>query len=129
MAGRLVVTTLNNDTGVLATQNGMTGIAKAWVNFDGVPSTPTIASSFNVSSVVKNSTGDYTINFTTAMPNANYVINANAALDGQGFTGQQNAQPKADATPTTTSCVVLGSNTISAAPQNPTRFYVVILSS
>ena len=35
MAGRVVVSTLNDDTGVLATQNGMTGIAKAWANWNG----------------------------------------------------------------------------------------------
>ena len=72
MAGKVVVSTLNNDTGVLATQNGMTGIAKAWVNFDGT-GTPAIRDSFNVSSITDNGTGDYTVNFTTAMPNANYV--------------------------------------------------------
>ena len=70
MAGRIVTSTLNNDTGVLATQNGMTGICKAWINYDG--STQTLNGSFNVSSITYNGTGDYTINFTTAMPNANY---------------------------------------------------------
>jgi hypothetical protein len=75
MAGALTISTLNNDTGVLATQNGMTGIAKAWVNFDGAG---TINAAFNVSSVTKNATGNYTVNFTTAMPNANYSIAANA---------------------------------------------------
>jgi hypothetical protein len=72
MAGRVVVSTLNNDTGVLATQNGMTGIAKAWVNFNGT-GTVAIRDSFNVSSITDNGTGDYTINFTTAMPNVNYT--------------------------------------------------------
>ena len=71
MAGKIVVSTLNNDTGVLATQNGMTGIAKAWVNFNGT-GTVAIRDSFNVSSITDNGTGDYTVNFTTAMPNANY---------------------------------------------------------
>jgi hypothetical protein len=73
MAGRLVVTTLNDDTGVLATQNGMTGIAKAWVNFNG-QGTVAIRNSFNVSSITDNGTGDYTFNLTNAMPNANYVV-------------------------------------------------------
>ena len=35
MAGTLTISTLNDSSGVLATQNGMTGIAKAWVNFAG----------------------------------------------------------------------------------------------
>jgi hypothetical protein len=72
MAGRVVVSTLNNDTGVLATQNGMTGIAKAWVYFTGT--TGTINGSFNVSSVTRSGTGTYSLSFTTAMPNANYAI-------------------------------------------------------
>ena len=69
------VTTLNSSSGVLATQNGMTGIAKAWVNFNGT-GTVAIRSSFNVSSITDNGTGDYTVNFTTAMPNANYSVTA-----------------------------------------------------
>jgi hypothetical protein len=85
MAGRLVTSTLNDDTGVLATQNGMTGIAKAWVNFNGT-GTVAITSSFNVSSITDNGTGDYTVNFTTAMPNAYYSINGCA----RGQTGIPN---------------------------------------
>jgi len=72
------VGTLNAPSGVLATQNGMTGIAKAWVNFNGVGST-TINSSFNVSSVTYNGTGNYTVNFTTAMPISTYVANLQAS--------------------------------------------------
>ena len=74
MAGRLVVSTLNNDTGVLATQNGMTGIAKAWVYFTSPSSTVTVVGSFNVSSVTWVSTGNWNINFTTSMANANYAL-------------------------------------------------------
>ena len=47
-------------------------ICKAWVNFDGTTSPGTIRSSYNVSSITKNGTGDYTVNFTTAMADANY---------------------------------------------------------
>jgi len=72
MAGRLTLSTLNNDTGPLATQNGMTGIAKAWVNFNG--SGGSIRGSFNVSSITVNGTGDYTLNFTTTMPNVNSSV-------------------------------------------------------
>jgi len=48
--------------------------ARAWVNFDGTTSPPTVRASGNVSSVTKNSTGNYTINFTTSMPDANYAM-------------------------------------------------------
>ena len=45
---------------------------RAWVNFDGDESTPSIRASGNVSSITDNGTGDYTVNFTTAMEDANY---------------------------------------------------------
>lgn len=72
MAGALTISTLNDSSGVLATQNGMSGIAKAWVNFTGT--TGAINGSFNVSSVTRSGTGTYTVNFTTAMPDANYSV-------------------------------------------------------
>lgn len=45
--------------------------ARAWVNFNGT-STVAIRASGNVSSITDNGTGYYTVNFTTAMPDANY---------------------------------------------------------
>ena len=46
---------------------------RAWVNFNGTTATPsTIRGSGNVSSVTKVGTGEYTVNFTTAMPDVNY---------------------------------------------------------
>lgn len=50
-------------------------LCKAWVTFDGTaagPITPTKA--FNVSSITKNGTGDFTLNFTDAMPDADYCV-------------------------------------------------------
>jgi hypothetical protein len=44
---------------------------RAWVNFEG-SGTPTIRASGNVSSITDNGTGDFTLNFTTAFPDANY---------------------------------------------------------
>ena len=77
------VTTLNSSTGVLATQNGMAGIAKAWVVFTGQGSA-TILSSFNVSSVTRTGTGAFTIAFTTAMPTANYSTTITNGFNGSG---------------------------------------------
>jgi hypothetical protein len=48
-------------------------VAKAWVNFDGT-GTVAIRDDFNVSTIGDNGTGDYTVNFTTAMANANYCV-------------------------------------------------------
>ena len=62
------------------------GTAKAWVNFNGT-GTVAIRRAFNVASITDNGTGDYTVNLTTAMSDANYAAtsmsdraNANAIL-------------------------------------------------
>ncbi len=54
-------------------------LCKAWVNFDGT-GTPSIRASYNVSSITDNGTGDYTVNFTSALADANYC--ANVTCDG-----------------------------------------------
>lgn len=46
--------------------------ARAFVNFNGT-GTVAIRASVNVSSITDNGTGDYSINFTTAMPDANFA--------------------------------------------------------
>jgi hypothetical protein len=46
---------------------------RAWVNFNGT-GTVAIRASGNVSSITDNGTGDYTVNFTTAMPDVNYAF-------------------------------------------------------
>jgi len=65
----------------------MTGqyAAKAWVNFNGT-GTVAIRDGGNVSGITDNGTGDYTINFTTAMTDANYAVvgtSATAANTGK----------------------------------------------
>jgi len=49
------------------------GLCKAFVNFNGT-STVAIRASYNVSSITDNGTGDYTVNFTTALADANYAM-------------------------------------------------------
>ena len=61
----------NSGYGSVATAYG----CRAWVNFNGT-GTVAIRASGNVSSITDNGVGDYTVNFTTAMPDANYAINA-----------------------------------------------------
>ena len=59
-------------SGILNVQsNGVNTNAQAWVNFNG--STAAIRASYNVSSITKNGTGDYTVNFTNAFADTNYV--------------------------------------------------------
>jgi len=52
---------------------------RAWVNFNGT-GTVAIRASGNVSSITDNGTGDYTVNFTTAMPDANYSVQVSAPM-------------------------------------------------
>jgi hypothetical protein len=59
----------NSGYGSAATAYG----CRAWVNFNGT-GTVAIRGSGNVSSITDNTTGDYTVNFTTAMPDANYLF-------------------------------------------------------
>jgi len=58
----------NSGYGSVATAYG----CRAWVSFNGV-GTVSIRASGNVSSLTDNGVGNYTINFTTAMPDANYA--------------------------------------------------------
>lgn len=53
---------------------------RAWVNFNGT-GTVAIREDGNVSSITDNGTGDYTVNFTTAMPDASYATSSFAAFD------------------------------------------------
>jgi hypothetical protein len=57
---------------------------RAWCNFDGT-GTPSIRASGNVSSITDNGTGDYTVNFTTAMPDVNYAVLGNCDQNGATF--------------------------------------------
>jgi hypothetical protein len=54
------------------------GAAKAWVNFNGT-GTVAIRAQMNVSSITDNGVGDYTVNFTTALVDANYTTNITGA--------------------------------------------------
>jgi hypothetical protein len=83
MAGTVIANALNTDSptgtnpgAVFTNNNAYTGMAKAWVNFDGgrVNTAGTIYSAMNVSSVTYVSTGQYIINFTAPMTNANYAF-------------------------------------------------------
>ena len=88
---------------------------RAWVNFDGVGST--IRGSGNVSSVTKTATGEYTINFTTAMPDANYATTGlGHMIVGETTTGRFLAQY---GDPLTSSTKVVACNGINANRYDP----------
>ena len=68
------LTTPNIDSAQFATVSGTAPIypCRAWVNFNGT-GTVAIRASGNVTSITDNGTGDYTVNFTTAMSDASYA--------------------------------------------------------
>lgn len=74
----------NSGYGSVATAYG----CRAWVNFNGT-GTVAIRASGNVSSITDNGVGNYNVNFTTALPDASYAVNAmTTSSDGaNGFNG------------------------------------------
>ena len=84
MPGTLTISTLSDGTNSTSATNCIKGSAKAWVNFNGV-TTATIRASYNVSSVTRNGTGDYTVNFATALSDANYAITGSTIGSGAGL--------------------------------------------
>lgn len=65
--------TFYNATKALSAGTVAGGLCRAWVNFYGGPNAVYIRASQNVSSCQDNGTGDYTVNFATAMPDENYA--------------------------------------------------------
>ena len=65
------------------------GLCKAWVNFNGT-GTVAIRAAFNVSSITDNGTGQYSVNFTTAMPDVNYSVTYGVIPDA-GFSSGSSA--------------------------------------
>ena len=78
----LTVSNISNGSVSTSSTNVIQGSAKAWVNFNGV-TTATIRGSYNTSSITRNSAGNYTMNFTTAMANANYASIIQGGAEGQ----------------------------------------------
>jgi hypothetical protein len=142
MAGTVVADTLQADsTSTLVLKNGVANtpptiqdsagtqigtFCRAWVNFNGTtvtnPASMTgVRASFNVSSILDNGTGDYTVNFTNALPDADYATNVTpqATALNTGLMGCL----KHSSTPTT-SAVRVSVNAIDAGFRDST--YVLV---
>jgi hypothetical protein len=94
-------TTPNINSAQFATVSGTAPIypCRAWVNFNGT-GTVAIRASGNVTSITDNGTGDYTVNFTTALPDANYSVVGVTGGWGSGY-NYATVNVGAGATPTT----------------------------
>ncbi len=73
--------TTGGSSELVAPGNAPIYACRAWVNFSGVTTT-TIRAHGNVSSVVRNAAGDYTINFVVSMPDTNYAVTGTCRIQG-----------------------------------------------
>jgi len=95
-------------------------LCKAWVNFNGT-GTVAIRASYNVSSITDNGTGDYTVNFTTALADANY-----SAVCGSSDEGIVNSDTMVNPYTWSSSSVSVGTNTNSGTIVNRSQVNVAI---
>ena len=120
MAGTLTISTLSDGTNSTSSTNCIQGSAKAWINYKGT-STQSVRASYNVSSVTVNGTGDYTINFTNAMP-SNYA--GVCMTNDDASTTNYNVLASNWSTPTTTAFRVVCAKTSSNSLYSPLYLYV-----
>lgn len=97
-------------------------VCRAWVNFDGTTTPPTIRASGNVSSVVRNVAGDYTVNFESPMPDANFAIAISTNASSSEGVG---VSAKASGYHTASSVRVVNGN-LSGSKFDPLYFNIVI---
>ena len=87
MTSSVVSDNFETSTGAIPTLGGdsvETRLCRAWVNFNGT-GTVAIRASYNVSSITDNGTGDYTVNFITAMSDVNYEANTSSTRGTLGL--------------------------------------------
>jgi hypothetical protein len=104
--------------------NEQSGLCKAWVNFNGT-GTVAIRASYNVSSITDNGVGDYTVNFATALVDANYTVCGACNLNVTGNTSRVFSAP-ATAAPTTTAVRVATTFSSSTASEDQQYVHVAI---
>jgi hypothetical protein len=88
---------------------------RAWVNFNGT-GTVAIRASGNVSSITDNGTGNYTVNFATAMPDSNYAV---ATALGRGGLGALSVQADGTYNGTTSGVPLLATNAANSTIDPP----------
>jgi len=83
--GKIVADQIQHSSeGTVGTQYVVSGVAKAWVNFNG---TGTIAArdSLNVSSLTDNGTGLYTPNLSSPFANTNFCVTTGSRSETNGY--------------------------------------------
>ena len=111
--------TVLTDTGLPAQLNASGSAplyaARAWVNFNGT-GTVAIRASGNVSSITDNGNGNYTVNFTNAMPDANYAVVVTA---GDTSSGTCLSQSPFNTSPTVNAAQVFVTNSVFTGTDRP----------
>ena len=110
----------NSGYGSVATAYG----CRAWVNFNGT-GTVAIRSSGNVSSITDNGVGDYTVNFTNAMPDTSYSVVSTGGRNPDGSGGERQSINFIDSYSTTTARVLV-TTTAGSAFDNPSNFVAIL---
>ena len=116
------LTTPNVNSAQVDTVSGTAPLyfCRAWVNFNGT-GTVAIRASGNVSSITDNGTGDYTINFTTAMPDVNYAVSVTKGQSGGFLVGVAS-----DITASTTALFRITSRDTSGTYTDQTSIYASV---
>ena len=103
--------------------------ARAWVNFNGT-GTVAIRASGNVSSITDNGTGDYTVNFATAMPDTNYsaIFGSAMVITGRGavLQGENTSNPLRTTSALRVLSVAMSTGSSDANPQDSDNFCMAI---
>jgi hypothetical protein len=113
MAGTLTLSTLSDGTNSTSATNAIQGSAKAWVNWYGISGIE-VRASYNVSSVTRTSTGQYTITFTNAMTDLNYCVATSANPNNTGRSAALSTYTSVTASAFNTICNDTGNATVDA---------------
>ena len=122
----------NSDALTLFNASGSAPVyaCRAWVNFNGT-GTVAIRASGNVSSITDNGTGDYTVNFTTAMPDINYTTVVSSITMGGTAQVSYASLASYNSTaygPTSSSVrVIQGGTGNSGGPKEDTAYFNVVI--
>jgi hypothetical protein len=94
---------------------------KAWVRFTVAATVPTIVAQYNVASITRNGTGDYTVTFTTPMTSVNYCVTTNS------YTATTNLGCTTAIAYATGNVQIYITNSASNSLQDPTVVNVVVM--
>jgi hypothetical protein len=118
------ITSLRLREGLNATGSAPIYACRAWVNFNGTNGI--IQDGGNVSSVTRHGTGDYTVNFATAMPNAGYSVGSIARRNG--VNSEVNISIAHDVAQTTTALRIRALTPSSVTAQDPITVCVQVFA-